>query len=84
MKEEGTMAEENNNGGGEAEASSADVMANISLYALLLEVINRDEDDVEQQQKNLEVLSEAMHPLTFPRRLFRVLFPSVETSRRVR
>lgn len=84
MKEHGTMAEESNNGSGEADASSNEVMADISLYALLLEVINRHEDDVERQQKNLEALSEAMHPLTLPRRLFRVLFPSVEASRRVR
>ena len=84
MKEEGTVLQENNNGGMKADASPDDVLANISVYALLLEVINRHEDDVEKQQKKLETLSEAIQPLTFPRRLFRALFPSVETSRRVR
>jgi len=55
-----------------------------NIYGLLLEVISKNEADIDKQQKNLKEIAGVMYKPTVPRRLFRVLFPSVESTRRVR
>lgn len=61
-----------------------EVVMDTNIYALLVDMINEKEDDIEQQQHSLKAVAEAMYAPTFSRRIFRVLFPSVEASRRVR
>lgn len=68
----------------DAKSSSDEIVVDANIYALLLEVINRHEDDSQKQQQSMNTVAEAMHTPTWSRRLFRVLFPSVESSRRVR
>lgn len=61
-----------------------EVVMDANIYALLVDMINKNEDDIEQQQYSLKEVAKAMYAPTLSRRLFRVLFPSVEASRRVR
>ena len=73
-----------NDNNGSVEATGNEIVVDASIYGLLLEVINKHEDDVDDQQRSLKTVASAMHTPTWSRRLFRVLFPSVESSRRVR
>ena len=66
------------------ESTSDEVVEDANVYGLLLEVISKNEDDIEKQQKSLKNIAEAMYKPSFSRRVFRVLFPSVEATRRVR
>jgi hypothetical protein len=66
------------------EAASNEVVVDANIYGLLLEVISKNEDDIEKQQKSLKDIAGAMYKPSVSRRVFRVLFPSVEATRRVR
>jgi hypothetical protein len=55
-----------------------------NIYRLLMDVIARHQDDIEAQQTSLKKIAGAMYEPSLPRRIFRVLFPSVESTRRVR
>ena len=66
------------------ESDSAEAVEDANVYGLLIEVISKHEGDIEKQQKSLKDIAKVMYKPTFPRRLFRVLFPTVESTRRVR
>lgn len=70
--------------GNEEETASNEVVVDANIYAILLEVMTRHEDDINEQQKSIRAFAGAMYRPTFPRRLFRALFPSVEAARRIR
>jgi hypothetical protein len=76
------MEDRDHNENGESTSNEAEEDANI--YGLLMEVISKNEDDIEKQQRSLKDIAGVMYKPTFSRRLFRVLFPSVEATRRVR
>jgi hypothetical protein len=69
---------------GNSPTTSGEVVIDANIYGLLLEVISRNEDNMDKQQKSLKDIAGAMYRPTLPRRLFRVLFPSIESTRRVR
>jgi hypothetical protein len=54
------------------------------VYQELLEMVNKFEGRTDQQQERLARIAEHTSELTFVRKVFTALFPSVDTSSKIR